>query len=88
MVFHILIARFDATPHDTSASCCINAPLYRACTVGAGLRRTVTMLLIFTLLAALSIVGAECVKPRETDLIGIEGASHQFDAPRNMPAPA
>ncbi len=31
---------------------------------------------------------AECVKPHETDLIGIEGASHQFDGPQNMPAPA
>ncbi len=56
MVFHILTARFDATPHDTNESCC-RRPVMLGVSVGAGLRRTLTMLLIFTLLVALSIVG-------------------------------
>ena len=30
----------------------------------------------------------ECVKPRETDWVEIEGASQSFDASRNLPPPA
>ena len=39
-------------------------------------------------LSAQEATTPECVKPRETGSIQIEGASQQFDAPRSSSAPA